>query len=238
MRLNKLISILFLMLVNFRLNTLGYVDLRPSICDKEYVATMKGVLEQLLGTANQQPRGSLRANIIEASRRYMILVKRYQELEYRIKYYETNIFSADVTKILERPYLHFFSPCRMDALQYSTGLAINAPTNSRTLEIISMQMFSGQPIAPMVHCENVFKQQMQVAIEYAKGVVGTDSRLKAAKEYMLLFKQYQDVGYNIQLMETFVLPSDIVARLRLPLLAYTRCQNMLTSKNYSVNVDH
>lgn len=208
------------------------------ICDKEYLASMKKVLAELTYSTNQQPRAPLKIDIANTAKRYMILLKRYQELEYKVKSFENFIFTRDILLELERPYLHYYSKCRMAAFHYNTATAyINAPTSQQTLESIAWQMISGHPISAIERCEELLNQETERALEYVRSRL-TTVPIEKAREYMTLFKQYQDAGYNIQLMEKYVLAIDIVARLRMPLLAYTRCQHALKTKTMSRNVDH
>lgn len=213
-----------------------YSGVKFDICDKEYIAEMKVVLADLTASINQQPRASLRVNIIDAAKRYMLLLKRYQELEYKVKSFEDRVFPDLILSELERPYSLFYTRCRMDVLGYNTAISNLSASDPVALQDITWQMISGHPIDPILKCEDLFKKEMERALQYVKSRLTVDL-IDKAKEYMLLFKQYQDAAYNIQLMEKYVFGTDIIARLRLPLLAYTRCQQALKTKTFSVNID-
>lgn len=207
------------------------------LCDRQYVAQMKVVLSELSTAVHSQPRSALRVDLAEVAKRYMILLKRYQELQYKILSFEDKSFNPDTIAILIRPY-SIYSECKMFALNFHTGLATNVFTDPDLINKIGYFITTGQPIPAFKRCEKVFKFELKRTLKYLEQLsLNTENALEKAKDYMLLYKQYQDIGYNIELMEKYVFSTDIMARLRLPLLAYTRCQDNLKSRTYSPNVD-
>lgn len=229
--------VIFLYIANiFAKDAQYYQGISFDLCDRQYVAQMKVVLAELYTAVHSQPRSALRVDLSEVAKRYMLLLKRYQELQYKILSFEDKIFNPDTITILIRPY-SIYSECKMFMLNLHTGISTNVMTDSTVINKIDRLIGIGKPISDFKRCEKRFNNEMQNTLEYLKTILHDGDSLDKAKEYMLLYKQYQDIGYNIQLMEKYVFSTDIMARLRLPLLAYTRCQDNLKSRTFSPNVD-
>lgn len=206
-----------------------------NICDREYAAGMRIAREELFSLEMPQPRGTIRSNVIPIAQRYMIMLKKHQDIEYKIKYFEDRVFESKTVAELGRP-MQLYSKCLSDILGYNTALTYNIPTEESITNKLNQQILSGQPMRGQTRCDLFYQQEMERTLNYLKSKLDINL-LKQAEQYMVMWKQYQDLKYNLQMIELNVLSIDIVARLRLPLLAYTRCQRSMLTKSYSFNVN-
>lgn len=77
-------------------------------------------------------------------------------------------------------------------------------------------------------CDKLYVVEMQNILNELKNELQVNL-LKPAQEYMIMLKQHEDLGTRIFHYEEEVFNSYLAARLRAPLLAYSRCKQNLVS---------
>ena len=164
----------------------------PAMADKQYASDMKRTLVQFSGFTNQ--------NVLTSYETFMIMVKHYVDLGFRLQVLEKKM-TSDQRALLRTP-MQNYSNCRT-----SLATTFNVP--------FSHPPFSGPQLSL---CDNNYAVEMQKI--YNGLIPSTDpGTLQEYKNFMIMLKQYEDLSYRITSFER-ITPLLTIAKLRGPLKKY------------------
>ncbi len=164
----------------------------PARADKQYAVDMKSTLTQF--------SGFIRPEVLKSYETFMIMVKHFLDLGFRIRVAERKMTSDQ--RALVRTPMQNYSECRT-----SLGTASKIPFNYPS--------FSGPQLS---NCDKNYAIEMQQILNSL--VLKTDSdTLQDYENFMIMLKQYEDLRYRISNFEKLTSLATI-AKLRGPMKRY------------------
>lgn len=170
-------------------------------CDQRYALEMDRILRQLQGSISQDR--------VRLAREYMIMIKQHQDLDFRIQTMERRTLNVVTVARLRAP-LTRYQRCQDRAF---------SQTRARG------QFYT----ASTLHCDQEYTLALEQIPQLVRGAL-SQNRLAAAKEYMIMVKQRQDLDFKTRQMERNTFNTTVANRLRSPLQQYQRCRTAVSTR--------
>ncbi len=174
-------------------------------CDQRYALEMERILRQMQGSISQDR--------LRLAREYMIMIKQHQDLDFRIREMERRVLNVVTVARLRIPLTQYQ---RCQDREFSQTRARGRFYAATTL-----------------HCDRDFTLALEQIPQLVRGALRQD-RLAAAKEYMIMLKQRQDLDFKTRQMERNTFNATIANRLRSPLQQYQRCRTTLSTQRIAL----
>ncbi len=164
----------------------------PLMADNQYAIDIKSILVQFSGFSTP--------TVLKSYETFMIMVKHYIDLGFRIRVLEKRM-TSDQRALLRTPMQHY-SNCRT-----TLSIIFNVP--------FSHPSYAGPQLSL---CDRNYAGEMQQI--YTGLIPSTDTNtLQEYKNFMIMLKQYEDLGYRINSFEK-ITPLTTIAKLRGPMKRY------------------